>query len=108
MGVSRPEVIQKKLTAKRKNPMKRLYLTSKKNIKASSWKSWDCAKSTINGMTPDGKGRIKLEYTVPSRGLIGFRGLFLTLTSGTGIMTSIFDHYGAIKTGGVADRKNGC
>ena len=56
---------------------------------------------------PDGKGRTRLEFMVPSRGLIGFRGLFLTLTSGSGIMTSIFDHYGPVKDGDVVSRQNG-
>jgi GTP-binding protein len=58
-------------------------------------------------MEPDGKGRTKLEFLAPSRGLIGFRGLFLTLTSGSGIMTSIFDHYGPVKQGDVVSRQNG-
>jgi len=64
-------------------------------------------KGELTNMEPDGKGRVKLEYLVPSRGLIGFRGLFLTLTSGSGIMTSIFDHYGPIKAGEVTHRQNG-
>jgi GTP-binding protein len=58
-------------------------------------------------MEPDGKGRIKMEFMVPSRGLIGFRGLFLTLTSGSGILTSVFDHWGEIAQGEVVSRKNG-
>ncbi|HNG47507.1 MAG TPA: translational GTPase TypA, partial [Agitococcus sp.] len=53
------------------------------------------------------KGRIRIDATVPSRGLIGFRSEFLTLTSGTGIMTSSFSHYAAMKSGGVAKRQNG-
>jgi len=64
-------------------------------------------KAELTNMEPDGKGRTKLEFMTPSRGLIGFRGLFMTLTSGSGIMTSIFDHYGPIKEGDVASRKNG-
>ena len=58
-------------------------------------------------MIPDGKGRIRLEYTIPARGLIGFRNNFLTLTSGTGILTSTFSHYGPIKAGEVTNRQNG-
>jgi len=64
-------------------------------------------RAEMTNMEPDGKGRVKLEFIVPSRGLIGFRGLFMTLTSGSGIMTSIFDHYGPIKEGEVANRQNG-
>ncbi len=58
-------------------------------------------------MEPDGKGRVRLEFIVPSRGLIGFRGQFMTMTSGTGIMTSIFDHYGPVKAGDEHKRPNG-
>ena len=58
-------------------------------------------------MEPDGKGRVRLEFIMPSRGLIGFRGTFLTLTSGSGIMTSIFDHYGPAKEGETHSRQNG-
>jgi GTP-binding protein len=64
-------------------------------------------KADLTNMEPDGKGRVKIEFTVPSRGLIGFRSHFLTLTSGSGIMTSIFDHYGPVKQGEVAKRQNG-
>ena len=64
-------------------------------------------KGELKNMEPDGKGRVRLEFIVPSRGLIGFRGLFLTMTSGSGIMTSIFDHYGSVKEGEVAKRQSG-
>jgi GTP-binding protein len=64
-------------------------------------------KAELTNMEPDGKGRVRLEFIVPSRGLIGFRGLFLTLTSGSGIMTSVFDHYGPVKDGEVSSRQNG-
>ena len=49
-------------------------------------------KAELRNMEPDGKGRVKMEFIIPSRGLIGFRGQFLTLTSGSGILTSVFDH----------------
>lgn len=58
-------------------------------------------------MVPDGKGRVRLEFIAPARGLIGFRGLFLTLTSGTGILTNIFDHYGPIQPSLSSTRQNG-
>ena len=64
-------------------------------------------KAEMTNMAPDGKGRVRLEFSMPSRGLIGFRGTFLTLTSGSGIMTSIFDHYGPAKEGEKFTRKNG-
>ena len=64
-------------------------------------------KGEMTNMEVDGKGRIRIEATVPSRGLIGFRSEFLTMTSGTGIMTSSFSHYGPLKQGTVAKRQNG-
>lgn len=54
-------------------------------------------KGDLTNMVPDGKGRMRLDYTIPARGLIGFRNTFLTMTSGTGILTSTFSHYGPIK-----------
>jgi GTP-binding protein len=64
-------------------------------------------KAELKNMEPDGKGRVRLEFIAPSRGIIGFRSHFLTITSGTGIMTSVFDHYGPIKAGEIAKRTNG-
>ena len=64
-------------------------------------------KAEIQNIESDNNGRIKLEFLAPSRGIIGFRSHFLTITSGTGIMTSIFDHYGPIKSGDIAKRING-
>src|SRR5690625_7709535 len=64
-------------------------------------------KGRLTNMQPDGKGRVRLDYMIPSRGLIGFRNQFMTLTSGTGILTSRFDHYGEVVAGGVAHRNSG-
>ena len=64
-------------------------------------------KAEIQNIESDNNGRIKLEFLAPSRGIIGFRSHFLTITSGTGIMTSIFDHYGPVKSGDIAKRING-
>ena len=59
-------------------------------------------------MVPDGKGRIRLEFIMPARGLIGFRSQFLTMTSGSGILTNVFDHYGEVKGGEVSHRQKWC
>ena len=64
-------------------------------------------RGEMTNMEPDGKGRVRLTFIVPSRGLIGFRSLFLTLTSGTGILNSTFSHYGEFKAGDMAQRNNG-
>jgi GTP-binding protein len=58
-------------------------------------------------MVPDGNGRVRLEFIVPARGLIGFRSQFLTMTSGGGIMTHVFDHYAPVKNTQIAKRQNG-
>jgi len=58
-------------------------------------------------MVPDGNGRVRLDYIIPSRGLIGFQTEFMTTTSGTGLMYHVFDHYGPAQQGGIAPRKNG-
>ena len=64
-------------------------------------------RAELENMVPDGKGRIRLEFMVPARGLIGFRSMFLTMTSGSGIMTHVFDHYGPVKHADIAGRGNG-
>ncbi len=64
-------------------------------------------KAELVDMVPDGKGRIRMEFICPARGLIGFRSEFLTMTSGTGIMNSTFSHYVDIKEGEVVKRQNG-
>ena len=69
--------------------------------------SFQPRKADLRSLEPNPNGRIKLEFIAPSRGMIGFRSHFLTLTSGTGIMTSIFDHYGPVKIGDMAKRQNG-
>jgi len=64
--------------------------------------------AAFNGdMVPDGKGRVRLEFLIPARGLIGFRSQFLTLTSGSGILTHVFDHYGPVKSAEAIRRNNG-
>jgi GTP-binding protein len=64
-------------------------------------------RAEMHNMVPDGKGRVRLEFIVPARGLIGFRSHFLTMTSGSGILTHIFDHYGPVKNTEMAGRANG-
>jgi len=61
----------------------------------------------LKNMVPDGKGRVRLDYIMPSRGLIGFRTEFLTATQGTGLLYSVFDHYGPMKKGEYGNRVNG-
>lgn len=107
LGVSRPEVIQKRVDGVIHEPFEQVVIDLEDAHQGAVMEELGLRKAELTNMSPDGKGRIRLEFIVPSRGLIGFRGLFLTLTSGSGIMTSIFDHYGPAKRGEVASRQNG-
>lgn len=107
LGVSRPEVVQKEIDGQIQEPFEQVVIDVEEEHQGSIMEELGLRKAEMTNMEPDGKGRVKLEFIVPSRGLIGFRGLFMTLTSGSGIMTSIFDHYGPVKEGEVSSRQNG-
>ncbi|WP_045855839.1 translational GTPase TypA [Teredinibacter purpureus] len=107
LGVSRPEVIQRDVDGEIHEPFEHVVIDVEDAHQGSIMEELGLRKGELTNMEPDGQGRVKLEFTIPSRGLIGFRGLFLTLTSGSGIMTSIFDHYGPVKAGEVSSRQNG-
>lgn len=107
LGVSRPEVIQKEVDGKLHEPFEQVVIDVEEQHQGSVMEELGLRKAELTNMEPDGKGRVRLEFMAPSRGLIGFRSHFLTMTSGSGIMTSIFDHYGLVKLGEVAKRQNG-
>jgi len=107
LGVSRPEVIQKEVDGEIHEPFEQLMIDVEEQNQGAVIEELGKRKADMTNMEVDGKGRVRLSFIAPSRGLIGFRSQFLTLTSGTGIMTSIFDHYGPVKEGAVANRING-
>lgn len=107
LGVSRPEVVQKEIDGEIQEPYEAVVIDIEEQHQGAIMEEIGLRKGELTNMEPDGKGRVRLSFIVPSRGLIGFRGQFLTLTSGSGIMTSIFDHYGPVKAGEVAKRQNG-
>ena len=107
LGVSRPEVIQKEVDGVIQEPFEQVMIDVEDQHQGSIIEELGKRKGDMTNMEVDGKGRVRLTFIIPSRGLIGFRSLFLTLTSGTGIMTSIFDHYGEVKEGNVISRTNG-
>jgi len=107
LGVSRPEVIQKEVDGELHEPYEQVVIDVEEEHQGSVMEELGLRKAELTNMEPDGKGRVRLEFMAPSRGLIGFRSHFLTMTSGSGIMTSIFDHYGPVKQGEVAKRQNG-
>jgi len=107
LGVSRPEVVKREMDGITQEPFENVVMDVEESHQGSIMEELGLRKAELTNMEPDGKGRVKLEFLVPSRGLIGFRGLFMTLTSGSGIMTSVFDHYGPVKEGEVTGRQNG-
>lgn len=107
MGVSRPEVVQKTIDGVVHEPFEQVVIDVEEQHQGSVMEELGMRKAELTNMEPDGKGRVRLEFLMPSRGLIGFRGAFLTLTSGSGIMTSIFDRYAPAKEGEKFARKNG-
>ena len=107
LGVSRPEVVQKIVNGVIHEPFEQVVIDVEEQHQGAVMEELGMRKGELKNMEPDGKGRIRLEFSMPSRGLIGFRGTFLTMTSGSGIMTSIFDCYAPAKGGDKFSRKNG-
>lgn len=107
LGVSRPEVIVREIDGEKQEPFENVIFDVEEQHQGAVMEQMGYRKGELTNMEVDGKGRIRIEAVVPSRGLIGFRSEFLTITSGTGIMTSSFSHYGPVKTGDVAKRQNG-
>ena len=107
LGVSRPEVIQREVDGQTQEPYEIVMIDVEDQHQGSIIEEMGKRKGDMTNMEVDSSGRIRLTFMIPSRGLIGFRSQFLTMTSGTGIMTSIFDHYGPVKEGEVIYRSNG-
>jgi len=107
MSVGRPEVVQRIVDGKIEEPFEAVVVDCEEQHQGSVMEALGVRKGDLKNMVPDGKGRVRLDYIIPARGLIGFRSEFLTMTSGTGIITSIFDHYGQVKVGEVQSRTNG-
>ncbi len=107
LGISRPEVVIKEVDGEKQEPYENVTIDIEEQHQGPIMEQMGLRKGDLGNMVPDGKGRIRLEYVVPARGLIGFRNSFLTMTSGTGIITSTFSHYGPIKQGDVGHRQNG-
>jgi GTP-binding protein len=107
MGVSRPEVIRKEIDGVMHEPFEQLVIDCEDKHQGSVMEELGSRRADLKNMRPDGKGWVRLEFIVPARGLIGFRSLFLTLTSGSGTLTHVFDHYGPVKDQEISHRSNG-
>ncbi|PVZ68399.1 translational GTPase TypA [Pelagibaculum spongiae] len=107
LAVSRPEVVQKEVDGKIHEPYEFVVADVEEQHQGSLMEEMGNRRAELTNMVPDGKGRVRLEFVMPARGLIGFRGAFMTMTSGSGIITNIFDHYGPVKDTEVTHRNNG-
>jgi len=107
LGVSRPEVIIKEIDGVRQEPYEQLTVDVEEQHQGSVMEKLGLRGGDLKNMLPDGKGRVRLDYVIPARGLIGFRTEFLTATQGTGLLYNVFDHYGPMKRGDFGQRING-
>ncbi len=107
LGVSRPEVIIKEIDGVRSEPYEALTVDVEEQHQGRMMEKLGERAGELKDMIPDGKGRVRLDYIIPARGLIGFQTEFMTSTSGTGLMYHVFDHYGPAKKGAIGARVNG-
>ena len=107
LAVSRPKVIFKEQDGRKQEPFEQVTIDIEEQHQGAVMEALGIRKGEVKDMIPDGKGRTRLEYVIPSRGLIGFRNEFMTMTSGTGLLYSSFSHYGDVKSGEIGQRKNG-
>lgn len=107
LAVGRPQVVIKEVDGVKQEPYEQVVVDVEEQHQGSVMQELGERRAELKNMIPDGKGRVRLDFIMPARGLIGFRSLFLTLTSGSGILTSIFDHYGPINPSTAGERQNG-
>lgn len=107
LAVSRPEVIIKEEGGQRTEPFETVTIDVIEEHQGSIMESIGLRKGELTNMSLDGKGRVRMDFMMPSRGLIGFQTEFLTMTSGTGLIYHTFDHYGPHKGGVIGQRANG-
>jgi len=107
IAVSRPRVITKVIDGVKCEPYEVLTVDVEDSHQGGVMEELGRRRGELLDMQPDGKGRVRLDYRIPARGLIGFQGEFMTLTRGTGIMSHVFDEYAEVNKGEMAERRNG-
>ncbi|MEY3630440.1 MAG: hypothetical protein RLY91_2206, partial [Pseudomonadota bacterium] len=107
MAVSRPRVVFKEENGVKLEPYENLSIDLEDNTQGGVMEELGMRKAELLDMVSDGRGRTRLEYRVPARGLIGFQGDFMTMTRGNGLMSHTFDSYGPVKDGLLGERRNG-
>ncbi len=107
LGVSRPQVIIKEVDGEKHEPYELVTVDVESQHQGAVMEKLGARRGDLLNMEPDGKGRVRLEYMIPARGLIGFQTEFLTATAGSGLIYHVFDHYGPLKKGDTGGRING-
>jgi GTP-binding protein len=107
LAVSRPEVIIKEIDGKPMEPIEQLVVDVEEVHQGGVMERLGMRKGQLKNMESDGRGRVRLDYEIPARGLIGFQTEFRTLTQGSGLLFHVFDHYGPKAEGAIAKRQNG-
>ena len=107
MAVSRPRVVFKEENGVKLEPYENLSIDLEDNTQGGVMEELGMRKAELLDMVSDGRGRTRLEYRVPARGLIGFQGDFMTMTRGNGLMSHTFDAYGPVRDGLLGERRNG-
>ena len=107
LGVSRPEVINREIGGEWQEPYEQLTVDVEEQHQGSVMEKLGERGGDLQNMVPDGNGRVRLDYIIPSRGLIGFRTEYLTATQGSGLLYNVFDHYAVVKKGEFGKRING-
>jgi GTP-binding protein len=107
MGVSRPDVVRKKIDGHLQEPYEQLTVDMDERYQGAVMELLGQRGGDFMDMSPDGNGRVRLDYSIPARGIIGIRTDFLTATSGTGLFYHVFDHYGPVCRTISSNRSNG-
>jgi GTP-binding protein len=107
LSVSRPEVIIREIDGRPSEPYEQLTVDIEEQCQGAVMEALGQRRAELKNMLPDGRGRVRIDYVIPSRGLIGFQAEFMTLSSGSGLLYHVFDHYGPKIEGAIAQRQNG-
>ncbi len=107
LAVSRPEVIVREIDGQMMEPFEQLVVDLEEQYQGGVMEKLGTRRALLQNMEPDGKGRVRMDFLIPARGLIGFQTEFRTLTAGTGLLFHVFDHYGPKAEGSIAKRPNG-
>ncbi len=107
LAVGRPQVLQMEVDGKLSEPYEQFTVDVEEQHQGTIMERIGERRGELQDMRPDGRGRVRLDFIIPARGLIGFHTEFLTATSGSGLMFHVFDHWGPVQTGIVGSRRNG-